>query len=210
MLDDTGRLEEATAAAQGCPLEKIDVSKPERFRDQTHWPWFDRLRREAPVHYCADSAHGPYWSVTSWDRVLDADKNHRQLSSELGGILIGDFDPNEVRPQNFINSDEPKHSLWRKPVMPGVGGDRVAQLETRVSERVGEILDELPVGKEFDWVDRVSIELTTQMLATLFDFPWADRRQLTEWSDAATATPRAGSDKMTEAERQAKLKEMYL
>jgi cytochrome P450 len=31
----------------------------------------------------------------------------------------------------------------------------------------------------------VSIELTTGMLALLFDFPWADRRLLTKWSDAA-------------------------
>jgi cytochrome P450 len=30
------------------------------------------------------------------------------------------------------------------------------------------------------------VELTTQMLATLFDFPWEDRRLLPYWSDVAT------------------------
>ena len=48
------------------------------------------------------------------------------------------------------------------------------------------------MGETFDWVDRVSIELTTQMLATLFDFPFEDRRKLTRWSDVATASPESG------------------
>ncbi len=47
------------------------------------------------------------------------------------------------------------------------------------------MLDGLPRNETFDWVERVSIELTTMMLATLFDFPWEERRQLTYWSDVA-------------------------
>jgi cytochrome P450 len=57
-----------------------------------------------------------------------------------------------------------------------------------IRERVAEILDRLPIGETFDWVDRVSIELTTGMLATMFDFPWEERRKLTYWSDMATAS----------------------
>jgi hypothetical protein len=37
----------------------------------------------------------------------------------------------------------------------------------------------------FDWVDLVTIEVTTQMLAALFDFPFEERRRLTFWSDVA-------------------------
>jgi cytochrome P450 len=48
------------------------------------------------------------------------------------------------------------------------------------------------VGEAFNWVDKVSIELTAQMLATLFDFPFEDRRKLTRWSDVATAGPGMG------------------
>ena len=57
------------------------------------------------------------------------------------------------------------------------------------------ILDGLPRGETFDWVERVSIELTTQMLATLFDFPFEERRKLTYWSDVATADVNAGGDR---------------
>ena len=62
-------------------------------------------------------------------------------------------------------------------------------------------LDNLPTNEVFDWVDQVSIELTTQMLAVLFDFPWEDRRKLTRWSDVATTLPGAGGLVATEDER---------
>jgi cytochrome P450 len=79
---------------------------------------------------------------------------------------------------------------------------RARAADPRARDR--EILGGLPVGETFDWVDRVSIELTTGMLATLFDFPYEQRRKLTHWSDMATASPvLVGSDDATEEERQA-------
>jgi len=69
---------------------------------------------------------------------------------------------------------------------------RLADMEILIRQRIGALLDTLPAGEAFDWVDKVSIELTTQMLATLFDFPWEDRRKLTRWSDVATASEDAG------------------
>jgi hypothetical protein len=53
------------------------------------------------------------------------------------------------------------------------------------------VLYNLPRDEPFNWVDRVSVALTTQMLATLFDFPWEDRRKLTRWSDLTTALPKS-------------------
>jgi len=73
-------------------------------------------------------------------------------------------------------------------------------MEPIIRERAGEILDSLPIGKEFNWVDKVSIELTTMTLATLFDFPWEDRRKLTRWSDVATAAPDSGLFDSTDPE----------
>ena len=84
----------------------------------------------------------------------------------------------------------------------------LARLEPVIRQRVCTILDSLPIGERFDWVDRVSIELTTQMLATLFDFPFEERRNLTRWSDAATSSPAlVGASNMTEEERMAELME---
>ena len=198
---------DARARAYSTPLEDFNVADPELFRTDTFWPYFERLRREDPVHYCRDSEWGPYWSVTRYADIMDVDTNHQVFSSDahLGGITIRDFDEDFVLPM-FIAMDPPKHDVQRKTVSPIVSPANLAMLEGTIRERVGMILDGLPRGETFDWVDKVSIELTTQMLATLFDFPWEDRRKLTRWSDVATAIP-GGGVVDTEEQRRAELLE---
>ncbi|HEX7953186.1 MAG TPA: cytochrome P450 [Burkholderiales bacterium] len=176
--------------AQSVPLDQIDVSHPDLWVTDSHWPYFERLRREDPVHYCRESLFGPYWSITKYNDIMAVDTNHKVFSSEaaLGGILIDDQTPELTMP-NFISMDPPKHDAQRKAISPTVSPGNLEKLEPLIRERAGKILDELPRGEVFDWVDRVSIELTSQMLATLFDFPFERRRKLTEWSDLATMTP---------------------
>ena len=186
------------ASAYALPLDRIDVSDPELFYTDTVGEYFRRLRAEDPVHYCADSAYGPYWSVTKYADIMQVDSLHGVYSSEakFGGITIDDAiqkaETGGVNLPNFISMDEPKHGPQRKAVTPVVAPDNLARLAVTIRERVATVLDNLPVGENFNWVDRVSIELTTQMLATLFDFPFADRRKLTRWSDVTTAAPGSG------------------
>jgi cytochrome P450 len=94
-------------------------------------------------------------------------------------------------------------------VAPIVATANLANMEGTIRERTGRVLDDLPRHETFDWVDRVSIELTTMMLATLFDFPFEDRRKLTWWSDVAVANVSAPDAPVhSEAERFAELKSM--
>lgn len=192
-MADTYTTDCPLAPADTIPLNEIDVSHPELWRTNSHWPYFARLRREAPVHYCPKSAFGPYWSVTTWDHIMAVDTNHKVFSSEasLGGIAIVD-QQSDVELPMFIAMDPPKHDAQRLTVSPIVSPVNLSRMEPLIRERAGRILDNLPVGEPFDWVDRVSIELTTQMLATLFDFPFEDRRKLTFWSDVATTIPGPG------------------
>jgi cytochrome P450 len=182
-------------------LSTLDMSRGERFRDDKIWPFFERLRKEDPVHYCPDSLNGPYWSITKFNDIMAVDTNHRQFSSEPSIVL---FDPEEDFPlPMFIAMDPPKHDVQRKTVSPIVAPNHLANLEPIIRGRAGKLLDEVPRGEVFNWVDKISIELTTQMLATLFDFPWEDRRKLTRWSDVATAAPGQGvveSDEQRRAE----------
>jgi len=175
------------------PLDRINVSQPELFRTNAFWPYFERLRREDPVHFCAQSDYGPYWSVTKYNDIMAVDTNHQVFSSEasLGGITMRDQQADFLLPM-FIAMDPPKHDKQRKVVSPIVAPENLERLEGTIRSRAAKMLDELPRGETFDWVDRVSIELTTQMLATLFDFPFDDRRKLTRWSDVATAVPGHG------------------
>jgi cytochrome P450 len=196
----------ARERAQSIPLEKFDPGDPELFRSDTFWPYFDRLRREDPVHYCKDSVFGPYWSVTKYNDIMDIETNHAVFSSasSLGGITIRDVAP-DLRRESFIAMDQPRHSAQRKTVAPMFTPTHLDQLAIDIRKRSAECLDNLPVNEVFDWVDQVSIELTTQMLAVLFDFPWEDRRKLTHWSDIATTLPGPDGLVATEEERQVEL-----
>ena len=197
-------MKDARAQAYAMPLEDINVAQPELFQTNTFWPYFERLRKEAPVHYCREHEHGPYWSVTKYNDIMHVDTNHGIFSSE-GGITIAEQDEDFQLPM-FIAMDPPKHDAQRKVVSPIVSPQNLAQMEGLIRSRICEIFDALPIGETFDWVDRVSIELTTQMLATLFDFPFEDRRKLTRWSDVATAAPGSGIIE-TEDQRRAELYE---
>jgi cytochrome P450 len=185
-------------AAQAIPLEEIDVSRPELFQSDTWRPWFARLRREAPIHYLRDSVNGPFWSVSNHKLIKAVDTNHEVFSSEAGGIAIVDPEAvqrnGELQGESFIQLDQPRHGPQRKTVAPSVAPKNLAELEPLIRERAIDILDNLPVGETFNWVQEVSIELTGRMLATLFDFPYEDRHKLIHWSDITTAVPEVTGD----------------
>ncbi len=197
----------SAAEAYSLPLAELDPGHPKLFQANTMWPYFERLRAEAPVHYTPESMFGPYWSVTKYKDILAVEANHEVFSSDwsLGGITIRDQLKDFPLPM-FIAMDPPKHDRQRDVVSPMFTAANMAAMEASIRSRAAEILDKLPIGETFDWVDRVSIELTTQMLAILFDFPWEDRRKLTRWSDVATAHPDSGTNASEEA-RQAELTE---
>jgi cytochrome P450 len=198
------------ADAYSVPLAQIDMSRPEFYADDSHYPYFERLRNEAPIHYCADSAFGPYWSVTKYKDIVQVEVDHATFSSDhtLGGIQIED-QPKDMNRPSFIRMDPPKHDEQRKVVSPIVAPGNLANMEPIIRRRTQTVLDSLPRGETFDWVERVSVELTTQMLATLFDYPFEQRRQLTWWSDVAICNVRAPDAPVrSEADRFAELKRM--
>ena len=175
--------------------ETLNPADPKRFRDATILPIFERMRAETPVHYCAESPYGPFWSIMRYKDIMAIDRNHEVFSSEalLGGIMIDDAivgdEDSDFFVKSFITMDPPDHGPQRKAVNRIVAPASLANFEKLIRGRTRTLLDSLPVGEEFDWVDSVSIELTTMMLATLFDFPFEDRRKLTRWSDVTTAEP---------------------
>src|SRR5580693_5156209 len=189
-MADTGMTlaEEARARAYATPLEDFQVHAIDHFTSDTLWPWFERLRAEDPVHYTADSEYGPYWSITRYMDIVACESDAARLSSSQvhGGITLfpePEGDEQNLRSQalaaaadpaayiedrsNFIALDAPRHDAQRKVVAPMFSTASLHNLEPLIRERAAKILDELPIGQEFDFVDKVSIELTSQMLATL-------------------------------------------
>ena len=183
-------------AAADTPLEDINPVWNRLFSENRMLEYFERLRREDPVHFNETEVAGRYWSLTRYEEIKAVDTDHKNFSS-AHGITIG-FPIDQPLPEGaldislFIAMDQPKHDVQRKTVSPVVSTRNLAAMEALIRERTREVLDSLPEGETFNWVDLVSIELTTRMLATLFDFPYEERSKLTRWSDVATAVPGGG------------------
>src|SRR3569833_32639 len=202
-VDKAECMRRAREEAYATPLAQFHPGAPRLFQDDTLWPWFERLRKEEPVHYCTNAPIEPYWSVVKYNDIMHVDTNHGIFSSDstLGGISIRDV-PSGYDWPSFIAMDQPKHSSQRKTVSPMFTPTHLDELAKLIRQRSQTVLDNLPRNETFNFVERVSIELTTQMLATLFDFPWEERRKLTRWSDVSTALPKSGVVDSPEQRRQ--------
>lgn len=190
-LDVNTSLAIATRDAERLPLGQIDVSLAERFQRETVGPYFARLRRDDPIHWCPDSAYGPYWSVTRYVDLIAVEKNFEDFSS-AGNVIINDVPPEFDAPA-FATADPPGHTAERAAVAPALGARRISALEDEVRREIGLILDALPLGEPFDWVERVSVELTTRMVAALFDFPRDERHLLPYWAEVLVTGPEPGA-----------------
>jgi cytochrome P450 len=171
--------------------DPLDVTQPALYAEHRWHEPFRKLRAESPIYYCRDGRFGPYWSISTYKPIQYVEALPRIFSSswEKGGItVVGDPEAlveGEVRMPMFIAMDPPQHTAQRRTVAPAFTPSMIDVMAVECRERTGAVLDSLPVGgTPFDWVRDVSIELTTGMLARLFDFPWEDRDNLTRWSDA--------------------------
>src|SRR5947199_8856426 len=124
-------LQAARDKAWSIPLDQFNPGDPELFKTDCFWPYFDRLRKQDPVHYCKDSMFGPYWSVTKYNDIMDIETNHAAFSSaaSLGRITIRDVPP-DLRRGSFIAMHQPLHGPKRKPVAPIVTPTHLDPLAT--------------------------------------------------------------------------------
>ena len=179
----------ATLDRTASPIAPIDVSEAALYAEDRWQAPFRTLRAEAPIQYVPDSKFGPYWSVSTYKPIVQIEALPKIFSSsyEYGGITVAFFVDKliegEFRMPMFIAMDPPQHTGQRRTIAPAFGPSEVAAMREEVRQRTAEVLDSLPIGEPFDWVEKVSIELTTGMLARLFDFPWEERHNLTRWSD---------------------------
>ena len=165
-------------------LAEIDVSDPRMFQFDYWHGLFARLREDSPVHYQPESPAGPFWSVSRYEDIVAIERDTETFSSEPS-IAILDPEPDMIL-KMFIAMDPPEHDVQRRAVHHVVAPRNLKEFEALIRERTSEVLDSLPENEPFDWVKLVSRDLTTKMLATLFDYPWEERNNLTAWSDMFT------------------------
>lgn len=198
-------------SAYDIPLEDILPVSPRLFSENRWHEYFGRLREEDPVHFNETEMAGRFWSLTKYEDIKRVDPDWQNFSS-ADGITLG-FPVGEELPEDalnvttFIAMDPPVHDAQRKTVSGAVAPANLANMESLIRVRTCQVLDSLPDGESFDWVETVSIELTTMMLATLFDFPFEDRSKLTRWSDVTFAVPQPGGLVESEEQRREELLE---
>ena len=171
-----------------------DVSRSDIYVEDRWQPIFAEMRAKAPVNKVTGTPYGDFWNVTTVKAIQHVESFPDLYSSswDKGGITIGeppaDITPEELAERRlpmFIAMDRPEHTGQRRTVAPAFTPSEIDQLSEEVRMRTAAVLDSLPYGEQFDWVEKVSVELTTGMLAILFGFPWEDRHLLTFWSDWA-------------------------
>jgi cytochrome P450 len=208
-MDDGAHDFRAAAAAEAwsLPIEQLNPAQADLFVADAHWPLFDRLRKESPIHWTPRGAEfDGFWSISRYQDIMAVDTNHEVFSS-ADGIVLQTIEAKaeaDKRPRgnSFIGMDPPGHDVQRKTVSPAVAPQNLQAMSPIIREEAGKILDALPIGEEFDWVDLVSKELTAMTLATLFAYPQAKRRELTFWSDMFTNAPGFGPAKSWEHKRE--------
>lgn len=184
-------LDRAYDAVWSTPLDQLNPAQADVMSADASWPLFKRLRKEDPVHYTAESEYGPFWSITRYADVRTVAGDHETFSSSLGTTLTDGTAGGALAP-SFIHMDPPDHDEKRRAINPALSTMNLKNLAPLIRERAGMILDNLPIGEEFNWVDKVSTELTAMTLATLLDVPQEDRRKIVYWSDVILATPGKG------------------
>jgi cytochrome P450 len=187
----------ATAAAtvdssdlKATRIDPLDLTRADLWAEGKWQEPMRELRAKGPIHWNDSSKFGPHWSVVHYKPIQHIEALPKIFSSswEYGGITVerddtkGLYDHNIPLPM-FIAMDPPQHTAQRRTVAPAFGPAEVERMRADAVARTSALFDTLPVGQPFDWVASVSMALTTQMLAILFDFPWDARDKLNHWSD---------------------------
>ncbi|HEX8241012.1 MAG TPA: cytochrome P450 [Allosphingosinicella sp.] len=172
-------------SAPSLPAQGLDVSRPELWRDGSVGALFERLRREDPVHFCAESAFGAYWSITRHRDIVEVEGRPEVFSSSFrhGGITL--FGDRSSWFPMFIATDGGEHQAQRGAAAPAFAPSATARLAPLLKKQAEQAIDSLPLGEAFDWADLLSVELAAGMLALLLDIPWEERRKLTRWAEWA-------------------------
>ncbi|GDX38889.1 cytochrome P450 [Methylocystaceae bacterium] len=177
--------EEAKKESLLIDLDELDVSNRSRFRNNTVQYYFDRLRKEEPVHFCKNSDYGQFWSITKFKDIQEIEANHELFSSAQGYSI---YDLPELN-KSFVAMDPPEHKSQRSPILPLFSSGGLQNLEPTIRAIISNVCDGIPLNKPFDWVEKVSAQITNQILAIIIDVPNQDLGRLLKWSEVLTTFP---------------------
>lgn len=154
------------------------------------------LRANDPVHWNAEEDGPGFWSVTRHADIVRVSTDPATFSSARanGGHRIFDEDlGNDFVETSMISMDPPEHLHYRRMVMPGFTGPRMAAMEAGIRARGVALIERLVAQweaggrKPVDFVEGFAAPFAIQTLAELFGVSMEDGDKLFEWSNAIVA-----------------------
>ncbi len=143
------------------------------------YPYYERLREDAPVYYCARRG---FWVLSRYEDVRAAFRDHEALSSAKGNAPERGFTP------GLIGEDPPYHTRLRR-IVQSVFTRRA--IERNWGPRIRAICEALvqPVldGAPFDAVEAFTLPLPTQVIVEMLGIPDGDLTAFKQWSDDMVA-----------------------
>ncbi len=166
----------ATIDIQQTPVDEIDLGALELWEQGPPHEVFERLRREAPVHWSemAQWAGEPgFWSITRAEDVHRISREWDTFSSEKGGILVVDHGGVPLEQQNamFIAMDPPRHDRVKALFQRGFTPRRIAEHEGEIREIAVRVLDRLEGREEVDLVTEIAQPVVARVICSFLGTP---------------------------------------
>ncbi len=176
---------------------EVDLASPEFKADP--YPFFARLREEAPVCRVALAGGQSAWLLTRYDDVAAALKDER-LAKDRSKALTADqaarqpWVPRTFRPlmRNMLDLDPPDHTRLRGLVHKAFAPRLVERMRERVESLAEELLDAAARRGRMDLIRDYALPVPTTIIAEMLGVPARDRGRFHRWSKVIVAADPSG------------------
>jgi len=157
-----------TAIDASPSLEGIDLLAATWGRGVPH-DQFDRLRREAPVHWHPEPGDSGFWAITKHADVRHVSHEWQTFSSELGATFIPTQEEEAMASLRLtiLNMDPPKHHRYRRLVSRGFTPRMIGKLTEEIERRAAAVVDNVCEKGEIEFVEEVAAQLPVQMICEM-------------------------------------------
>jgi cytochrome P450 PksS len=170
-------------------LEHVDLVSQEHKANP--FPFYARLRHEAPVFHTSLPMLGEVWLVSRYDDVISVLKDERFVKDPRNAGLnqrktVPQWLPESLRTldQNMLNVDEPAHKRLRALVNKAFSRRGVEHMKGRIEAIADERLDAMAAAGSADLVKDFAQPLPLIVISELLGIPRQDLGKLHRWSKA--------------------------
>jgi cytochrome P450 len=153
------------------------------------FPFYTRLRNEAPVYRTKLPDKRTVWLITRYEDVLAILKDGR-FSKDRTKAQAQPWMPGMFKPlmHNMLDLDAPDHTRLRGLVHTVFTARLIENLRGRVQSLADELLNHFEARGRIELVREYAVEIPTTIIAEMLGVPVKDRLKFRKWSNAGTAS----------------------